>query len=85
MKSNLEIAKEILEGKWGNGADRRQRLTEAGYNYEDVQGIVNALLSDTQQEPVQEIPAIEIIGTEIMEIELNLNEYKGIKIVFKVE
>lgn len=85
MKSNLDVAKEILEGKWGNGADRKQRLTEAGYNYEDVQGIVNALLSDTQQEPVQEIPAIEIIGTEVMEIELNLNEYKGIKIVFKVE
>lgn len=85
MKSNLDVAKEILEGKWGNGADRKQRLTEAGYNYEDVQGIVNALLSDTQQEPVQEDTVIEVKGTEIMEIDLNLNEYKGIKIVFRVE
>lgn len=85
MKSNLDVAKEILEGKWGNGADRKKRLTEAGYNYEDVQGIVNALLNDTQFEPVEEDTVIEVNGTEIMEIELNLNEYKGIKLTFKVE
>lgn len=85
MKSNLDIAKEILEGKWGNGADRRQKLADAGYNYEDVQGIVNALLSDTQFEPVQEIPEFVITGTEIMEVDVNLNKYKGIKLNFKVE
>lgn len=85
MKSNLDVAKEILGGKWGNGADRKKRLTEAGYNYEDVQGIVNALLTDTQFEPVEEDTVIEVKGTEIMEIELNLNEYKGIKLTFKVE
>lgn len=85
MKSNLDVAKEILEGKWGNGADRRQRLTDAGYNYEDIQGIVNALLSDTQFEPVEEDTTIEVKGNEIMEIDINLNEYKGIKLTFKVE
>lgn len=85
MKSNLDVAKEILEGKWGNGADRKKRIIEAGYNYEDVQGIVNALLNDTQFEPVEEDTVIEVKGTEIMEIELNLNEYKGIKLTFKVE
>lgn len=85
MKSNLDVAKEILEGKWGNGADRKKKLTEAGYNYEDVQGIVNALLNDTQFEPVEEDTVVEVKGTEIMEIELNLNEYKGIKLTFKVE
>ena len=85
MKSNLDIAKEILEGKWGNGADRKQKLADAGYNYEDVQGIVNALLSDTQFEPVQEIPKFVITGTEIMEVDVNLNKYKGIKLNFKVE
>lgn len=85
MMSNLDVAKEILEGKWGNGADRKKRLTEAGYNYDDVQGIVNALLTDTQFEPVEEDTIIEVKGTEIMEIELNLNEYKGIKLTFKVE
>ena len=42
-KSNDEIAKEVLEGKWGNGEDRKNRLTNAGYNYSDVQAIVNKL------------------------------------------
>lgn len=85
MKGNLDIAKEVLEGKWGNGADRKQRITEAGYNYEDVQGIVNALLTDTQYEEPKEEVDLEILGTEYMDIEVNLNQYKGIKLTFKVE
>ena len=85
MKTNLDVAKEVLEGKWGNGGERRQKLTEAGYNYEDVQGIVNALLNDTEQEPISVEPTIEIKGTEIMEVDVNLNQYKGIKLTFKVE
>ena len=85
MKSNLDVAKEVLEGKWGNGAERKKKLAEAGYNYEDIQGIVNALLSDTTDTPAVEKPELLILGTEIMEVEINLNQYKGIKIVFKVE
>lgn len=42
-KTNEEIAKEVIAGKWGNGADRKNRLTAAGYNYSDVQKIVNEL------------------------------------------
>lgn len=40
-KSNEEIANEVLEGKWGNGEDRKNRLTAAGYDYNTIQGIVN--------------------------------------------
>ncbi len=43
-KSNEEIAKEVIAGKWGNGAARKQRLTAAGYNYSVVQAIVNKML-----------------------------------------
>lgn len=85
MKSNLEIAKEVLAGKFGNGADRRKKLTEAGYNYDDIQGIVNALINDTYEEKISDEPVFEIKGTEIMEIDVNLNQYKGIKLTFKVE
>ena len=42
-KSVTEVAKEVLAGKWGNGADRKKRLTEAGYNYSEVQAKVNEL------------------------------------------
>ena len=40
-KSNEEIANEVLNGAWGNGEDRKNRLTQAGYNYDDIQAIVN--------------------------------------------
>lgn len=43
-KSVDEIAKEVIAGKWGNGADRKKRLTEAGYDYNAVQKKVNQLL-----------------------------------------
>lgn len=42
-KSNETIAREVMAGQWGNGEDRKARLTRAGYNYNDVQAIVNRL------------------------------------------
>lgn len=39
-----ELAHEVLEGKWGNGADRKNRLTQAGYDYTAVQNRVNQLV-----------------------------------------
>ena len=44
-KSITEIAKEVIAGKWGNGKDRENRLTKAGYNYSEVQKRVNQMLS----------------------------------------
>ena len=43
-KSVDEIAREVIKGNWGNGADRKQHLEAAGYNYAEVQAKVNALL-----------------------------------------
>lgn len=40
-KSNEKIAAEVLAGKWGNGQDRKNRLTAAGYDYATIQNIVN--------------------------------------------
>ena len=44
IKSVDTVAREVIDGKWGNGADRRNRLTAAGYNYNAVQKRVNQLL-----------------------------------------
>ena len=44
VKSMDEIAREVIRGDWGNGADRRNRLTSAGYDYASVQAKVNELL-----------------------------------------
>lgn len=40
-KSNEEIAKEVWQGKWGNGQERVDRLTKAGYDYTEIQKIVD--------------------------------------------
>ena len=44
-KTNAEIAKEVIAGKWGNGADRKKRLEAAGYDYNAIQQAVNAALA----------------------------------------
>ena len=43
-KSVDEIAREVVTGSWGNGEDRKNRLTAAGYDYAEIQARVNALL-----------------------------------------
>ena len=43
-KTASELVEEVLNGKWGNGDDRKNRLTAAGYDYEAVQNAVNAKL-----------------------------------------
>ena len=44
-KSINEIAEEVMAGKWGDGNDRRNALTKAGYDYDEVQRVVNAKMS----------------------------------------
>ena len=40
----MDVARQVLAGQWGNGAERKARLEAAGYNYNDIQGIANNLL-----------------------------------------
>ena len=44
-KTVEEIAREVINGKWGNGAERKRRLMSAGYSFTEVQDAVNAILS----------------------------------------
>lgn len=94
LKTNQEIAKEIFQGKWGNNAERRKRLTEAGYDYDAIQTIVNAISQAMTPDEIAKacedydrqngIIPFEIIGTEIMEIEIDLTKYKGINLIFTI-
>lgn len=43
-KSLDDIAYEVILGKWGNGQDRKDKLTKAGYDYDAVQKRVNEIL-----------------------------------------
>lgn len=40
-KTLEQLVNEVIRGEWGNGAERKQRLTAAGYNYDEVQSLVN--------------------------------------------
>lgn len=44
QKSIEELAYECIRGLWGNGSERKRRLTEAGYDYSAVQQRVNEIL-----------------------------------------
>ena len=44
-----ELADEVIAGKWGNGADRKARLTAEGYDPEAVQNAVNAKVKADQK------------------------------------
>ncbi len=54
-----ELAREVIQGKWGNGQERKDKLTAAGYDYSEVQGKVNELLT-TEKEKIEAI-AKEVI------------------------
>lgn len=61
-KSVDELAIEVINSLWGNGVDRKERLTRAGYDYNAVQSAVNELLktSEENRKSTDEI-AIEVI------------------------
>ena len=44
-KSLDEVAQEVLQGLWGNGQERYDNLTNAGYNAQSVQDKVNSILN----------------------------------------
>lgn len=61
-KKNIdEIAKEVIKGLWGNGQDRRDRLSKSGYNYSEVQKRVNDLLTNTSSKKSIDEIAREVI------------------------
>lgn len=43
-KTVREVAGEVIQGKWGSGQERKDRLELAGYSYREVQNMVNDLL-----------------------------------------
>lgn len=48
-KSNEEIALEVIEDKWGKGEERKNKLTQAGYDYVTIQAIVNQKLNSVSK------------------------------------
>ena len=80
MKTNQELAQEIIAGKWGNGLERRQRLEQAGYNYNDVQSIVNSIMADRQSAPPAVPEPKQEQARNVLEIDFDPMEFDGIQV-----
>lgn len=48
-KTTSQLAEEVIAGQWGNGTDRKKRLTAAGYDYDAVQKVVNQKMAARNQ------------------------------------
>lgn len=42
------VAREVVKGMWGNGAQRKKALEDAGYDYDEVRQAVNALIKSNK-------------------------------------
>lgn len=45
------VAREVIAGQWGNGDARKKNLKAAGYNYKEVQNMVNQILNGSAVQP----------------------------------
>ena len=63
-KSIDEIARKVINGDWGNGSDRKNRLTAEGYDYDKVQSRVNALLGASAEQSKKK--SVDEIAREVI-------------------
>ena len=52
-KTNEEIAAEVWQHKWGNGQDRINRLTSAGYDWRAIQSLVDKGVGKPVEKPAE--------------------------------
>lgn len=71
-KSVADLAAEVLAGMWGNGPERRERLTAAGYDYAAVQAEVNRRVAAPRVHIVRQGDTLSALarryGTTVAEI-----------------
>lgn len=60
-KTVEELAKEVINGQWGAGEERKSKLTKAGYNYNAVQSKVNELLK------VKNLKSVDVVAKEVID------------------
>lgn len=64
--SNMEVAKEVMLGKWGNGGDRIDRLSAAGYNPKAIQKEVNKLIYGVSKPSKPKLKKTKTIAEEVI-------------------
>lgn len=64
LKTVSTIAREVIDGKWGNGDDRKNRLQKAGYSFNTVQAEVNRLLKGGSTAPA--LKSTDTVAREVI-------------------
>lgn len=92
QKTIDDIAREVINGQWGNGEDRKNRLIDAGYDYKAIQNRVNEILNYNKTSYYTKcnnnyksiVDALNSIGVNSsfenrkkIAIKNNINDYKG--------
>ena len=79
-KDNGVLAIEVIQGLWGNGEERKERLTDAGYIYQDIQDLVNAQygILYAVSLPVENKTVTKEIGTQEVEKPVQKEEVKKV-------
>ena len=62
-KTDAEVASEVINGKWGNGAERVNRLKESGYNPQSVQTEVTRQMKHDKSN----LKSNEVIAKEVLQ------------------
>ena len=93
MRTNkYEIALQVWYGKWGAEPERSKRLAAAGYDPNEIQGLVNTFGPEDltmlakgihNEGPVSVPPVSE--DSRVLKVDLDLTEYDAIQVNFKVK
>lgn len=62
VKTTHELALEVLDGKWGIGAERKAKLEAAGYDYNAVQAEVNRIWEAREDAVLDKVAKAVILG-----------------------
>lgn len=66
LKGDEVIAEEVIAGKWGNGDERKEKLHNAGYDYDTIQSIVNKLCMDSEDNNTESVTEYTIASGDTL-------------------
>lgn len=90
-KSIETIAKEVINGKWGNGWNRKTALEAAGYDYDKVQAQVNKIIASKVlkvgakvkiKQGAHQYGSTAIFGAQVYKTVYKVVEIMGNRVVF---
>jgi len=85
-KSNEEIAREVIDGQWDVYPRRKTLLEQAGYNYNEIQAIVNRICGVNKQKTytVKSGDTLSGIGAEMGVNWQSIANKNGIKSPYRI-